>query len=273
MAFARDEYTATASQTDFTITFPFLDSDHIKVFQNEVELAAFTVPDSTTMRLDSGAASGDDILIYRETPKTELVAFSDGVPVTEENIDTLRKQLTYIVEELQDDFEVPSVAARVKPVQRTYMTDKTLALDASTMATNAANTVAISAVKETIGNTPSQFSLPGSDAFRPEAGLWICRVSGQAVRTDTGSGAISFDWDLVDQTAVARVEMNESSVYLGEPLGTDPDDRTPVHFSGSVFLNLSSARSYRLQAAKDAGADGAQLQNVFIEWIRLGDAV
>jgi len=100
---ARDEFTATAGQTVFEpLTFPFLDSSHVKVSQNGTVITTFTVTDSDTVTLDSGATLADAIAIYRETPHTALVAFSGGVPVTQENMETQRKQFTYIAEELED---------------------------------------------------------------------------------------------------------------------------------------------------------------------------
>jgi hypothetical protein len=42
MAFARDVYSATGGQTDFTITFPYLEQDDVVVSQNGTTLVLTT---------------------------------------------------------------------------------------------------------------------------------------------------------------------------------------------------------------------------------------
>lgn len=106
MAFARDTYTASASQTNFTITFPYLDSDHIVLTIDTVASTDFTLSDATTLVLDTPATGGEAIVISRDTPNSSLVSFADGAPVTQANMETFRKQVTYLVEELSDYVDV-----------------------------------------------------------------------------------------------------------------------------------------------------------------------
>lgn len=103
---ARDEYVATSGQTVFTITFPFLDSTHINVEIEGVDVSTFTITNATTMTMDSGVTEDDTVHIIRRTPHTALVAFTGGVPVTLENMETQRKQFTYISEEQADDLHI-----------------------------------------------------------------------------------------------------------------------------------------------------------------------
>jgi len=269
---ARDEYTATGGQTEFAITFPFLDSSHVQVLQNEVEISTFTVTSSILVTLDSGATAGDSIVVRRRTPHTSLVAFTGGVPVTQENMETQRKQFTYIAEEQADDFAVPQVAARVSPVIRLLMTQTALPLDASTLLTNGSNTVQIDATKEAHGNTPSQFTFPGSGVQRPASGLWEVIVEGELVRTDTTAGAVDVEFDMVNTTdGNEPLEMQEDPIVMGVPLSTAPDDAITVPLRGRAFLDLSEAKSHRLQVARTAGAAAVTLQNCFVSWVRLGD--
>ena len=75
--------TATASQTTFAITFPYIESTHVKVQINGVENSSFSISGSNVV-LDSGAAAGEKVKLYRQTPghdadnKIMLVDFQDG---------------------------------------------------------------------------------------------------------------------------------------------------------------------------------------------------
>jgi len=114
MALSFTDYTATASQTDFTIPFPFLDSDHVKVTIDGVVSSAFTVVTSPSnlVRLTTGATLGAIVRVYRETPgtttgaKVMLIDFEDGSVLTESDLDTACQQLLYIAQEYGDDSDV-----------------------------------------------------------------------------------------------------------------------------------------------------------------------
>lgn len=101
-------YTATAAQTDFTIPFPFLRDTDIKVYIQAsgsgpfTQTTAFTVPDTGTMRLNSGASAGDKVRIARSTAvDSPIVDFTDPADLTSDNLDQAVAQPRYKVEELQ----------------------------------------------------------------------------------------------------------------------------------------------------------------------------
>lgn len=105
MAFARDVYTATGGQTDFTISFPYLDDAHVTVSQNGTtltEVTHYTFPNATTVRLVTGATAGDTIVLKRATsPGTRLVDYTAGVLV-ESDLDTDSLQGFYLAQESSD---------------------------------------------------------------------------------------------------------------------------------------------------------------------------
>lgn len=94
-------YTASAAQTDFTITFEYLSEDHVHVIIDDVETSEFTIVNSgNTVRLDAAAAGGEEVVIRRETPTTTaLVDFSNGAGLPEEDLDTAVLQLLYALNE------------------------------------------------------------------------------------------------------------------------------------------------------------------------------
>ena len=105
MAFARDVYTATAAQTDFTISFSYLDNDHIVVTSNGTTLSEtthYTFPNATKVRLVTPASGGDTIVITRATSQnTRLTNYTAGVLV-EADLDNDSLQGFYMAQEAID---------------------------------------------------------------------------------------------------------------------------------------------------------------------------
>lgn len=71
----RIAYTATASQTDFVIPFVFHDTDHIKVYVNDVLISAsdYTITgaddeDGGDLVFDTWLSASDSVVIVREVP-------------------------------------------------------------------------------------------------------------------------------------------------------------------------------------------------------------
>ena len=105
MAYARDEYTATASQTDFTITYPFLSRDHVTVYSVGVLQTVttdYTFLSDTSIRLVTGATAGDVIVLLRSTSRsTRSVDFTSGT-LTEADLDNSALQMFYLSQEALD---------------------------------------------------------------------------------------------------------------------------------------------------------------------------
>jgi len=105
MAFARDTYTASAAQTDFTITFSYIDSGDIAVYEDGVLKTVttdYTLPDATTVRFNSGLVGGEVILVTRASSQaTRLVTYTAGSLLTSDlNNDSL--QAFYMAQEAID---------------------------------------------------------------------------------------------------------------------------------------------------------------------------
>jgi len=102
MAFARDVYTATASQTDFTITFSYVDSGDVLVYSDGVLQSAYTLPNATTIRYDSGQAVNTVVVIQRSTSQSaRLVTYTAG-PLLTADLNTDSLQAFYMAQEAVD---------------------------------------------------------------------------------------------------------------------------------------------------------------------------
>lgn len=105
MAFARDVYTASASQTDFTISFPYIDSADVLVYEDgtlKTVTTDYTLPDATTVRFNVGLTGGETIVIQRSTSQSaRLVTYTAGPLLTDDlNNDSL--QAFYMAQEALD---------------------------------------------------------------------------------------------------------------------------------------------------------------------------
>lgn len=109
MAFARDVYTASAAQTDFTISFPYVQTSHILVYEDGVlqtEGAGndYTIVSSTICRFTAGLVGGEEIVLVRDTSSTvRLVDYATASTLTEEDLDNDSIQAFYMAQEAVDD--------------------------------------------------------------------------------------------------------------------------------------------------------------------------
>jgi hypothetical protein len=140
MAFARDVYAATAAQTDFVISFPYLSEADVFVFQEGVELTQgtdYTFFSSSVVRLTTGATEDDTIIVQRKTSQdARLVDFVAGL-LGEADLDNDSLQGFFMAQEALDiadtamsldtDDNWTAQSRRIKNV-----TDPTAAQDATT---------------------------------------------------------------------------------------------------------------------------------------------
>ena len=139
MAYALDTYTGDGSQTDFNITFPYINEDHVKVYVNFVNTSFTFEPNKATARLASAPANGIKVEIRRITPLTGvLVDYADGSTLTAGDLDNSNLQHLYNAQELDDTQKqgISIDAATGQPTlnnQRlTNVTDPSAAQDAAT---------------------------------------------------------------------------------------------------------------------------------------------
>ena len=102
---AQVSYTGDGSTTQYSITFPFLDSTHVKAFIGGVATTAFTIS-SSTLTFTSAPANSAVITIKRVTPTdARLVDFTDGSVLTEADLDQSADQNFFISQETKDNVQ------------------------------------------------------------------------------------------------------------------------------------------------------------------------
>jgi len=279
--FARDEYTAAAAQTMFTVTFPFLDSADIVVSVNGVDTTAFTVAGTapTKVTLNTPSTVLDAVVLRRATPHSALVAFTGGVPVTQENMETQRKQFTYLLEEENDAFQVPVVdaaaiiaaAVKVEPICRVrFPTSTSLALVATGFSSNDASTIVPMDIIDNLRNSPVQFALPGDGSILIGQGLWSISVAGRLNRTDLTAGNVTVDWDLVDVIGSVRKNAAQAVIHMGPALGVVADDQQSISFQGHALIDSPGNANLKLRMARTVGTGAVEVVDLSATCVRYG---
>ena len=101
------DYTATAAQTDFAFSFPYLEDEHVTVeIDGVVQLASaysiVTTP-STKVVLNVGATEGQIVRVRRKSqPDTNLVDFVNGSVLTESELDRAYQHNRFLNEEIAE---------------------------------------------------------------------------------------------------------------------------------------------------------------------------
>jgi hypothetical protein len=96
-------YTGNGSQTQFTVPFPYIRKEHVKVYVNYVDTAYTWVNDSTVL-LASAPGNGVRVETRRITPLLlPLVDYTDGSTLVAADLDTSNLQHLYKEQELDDD--------------------------------------------------------------------------------------------------------------------------------------------------------------------------
>ncbi len=105
MAYSYVDLIASAGQQNFPFSIPYLDRDHISVFQNGVLVvtADWTFLLAQVIRLDVGAAENDVVRVKRVTPIDEpIVDYHNGSVLGESQLDATALQSLFFAQEISD---------------------------------------------------------------------------------------------------------------------------------------------------------------------------
>ncbi len=104
MAYALDTYTSSGEAT-FTITFPYLDDDHVLLYVDGVS-KTYTLDSATVLRPDVTPTSGQVVTIERSSSRgTRLVDYVDASVFKADTLDNDLLQAFYVSQEAFDQLE------------------------------------------------------------------------------------------------------------------------------------------------------------------------
>lgn len=270
MAFARDSYTAAAAATDFTISFSYLEEDHVEVQVNgvaQVITTNYTIVNlGATVRFNSGLTSGDIVVITRNTSRdARLVDYVVPGTLDELTLDTDSLQAFYMVQEGIDRAEL-SLGIDDATDQWDGDSLQIKNLSPGTLGTDAVNKDQLDAVTALTGNVPSPED-PGEDnktlvasggtfdwGTLPVAGGGTGGTTASAALTNLGFS--SFIQTLIDDAdeVTAKETLKTPASIITE---VNNADRTVLSSNDGVLFmmeNLTADRTVDLLSA--AGRQG-----------------
>lgn len=101
--YAYREYTGDGSNRIFSIPFPYLEEDHVKLFVNDVVTTAFTFLTASSIQTTVAPASGAVVHVRRDTPAVSpIITFNNGAALKGTDLNTANKQALYVVQEAVD---------------------------------------------------------------------------------------------------------------------------------------------------------------------------
>jgi hypothetical protein len=97
-------YPGDGVQTDFSVPFPYLSKDHVKVYSGGVAVTPNWI-NAALIRVSPAVASGAVLLVQRKTDKAPLTVFENTNNLTAENLTLAETQALFIAEEASDRAE------------------------------------------------------------------------------------------------------------------------------------------------------------------------
>ncbi len=272
MAFARDSYTASGgSQTDFTVTFPYIAETHIVVTKNGTTMTnqstadtiSYQIVSSTTVRFGAGLTDGDVVVITRSTSQSSrLVDYAADSTLTETDLDNDSLQAFYFSQESFDRAAL-SLGLDLTDEQWDGESKRIKSVATPTVSTDAVNKAYADAIAAAAGNVPAAGD-PGENDYALVAtsgsGLWkVLPVAGggtgaitaAAARTALGSIATVVE----DTTPQLGGDLDLNGKNIDFPTTSDIsdclDEDTMSSDSATMLATQQSIKAYVDTNAKD----------------------
>lgn len=180
MATIKNTYTGNGTTVVYSLTFPYLRQEHVKVTVNGTLTTAYTFVNSNTIQFNTAPANGAAIVIYRETESDELDnRFFANSSIRAGSLNNNFTQALYVAQETQDTAAVATSRA-----------DSAIASAAAAVSTaNSANITALGAVisANSAINTANNAVLTANSAVNTANAA--SSAAGNAV--STANGAVS----------------------------------------------------------------------------------
>ena len=104
MAVTQNSYTGNGSTTNYSFTFPYLETTDVKVKLDGVDTTAYSFANATTVQMNSAPANGAKIIIYRNTNNdTKPATFYAGSAIKSEDLNNNYDQILYSVQEIDNN--------------------------------------------------------------------------------------------------------------------------------------------------------------------------
>jgi hypothetical protein len=248
MPYSYNVYTGNGSTTQFTVGFPYIRQEHVKVYVAYVD-TAYTYLNNTTVQLATAPGAGVRVEVRRITPVASvLVDFVDGSTLVAADLDTSNLQHLYLEQEL-DDYSKQTIS--IDPATG-------LLTAASQRITNVADPVnaqdvATKAYTDTADNL--RLKRDGTEAMTGALPMGGFKVTGLANGSASTDAVTKGQFD----TGVASASADAAAAAASAILANDWATKTSGAVAGGEFSAKYHAQaSVTSAAASDASKTAAQ---------------
>jgi len=254
MAVTQNTYTGNGSTTNYSFTFPYLDTTDIKVSLNGTITTAYTLANATTVQFNIAPANGAAIRIYRQTDDSAPPAtFYPGSAVRSQDLNDNFTQALYVAQETKTYAESTDASA-VQATANTALANSSTAVSTANTALSTANAASSTAngIASTANTalTNANTALTTANAALPKSGGQMTglidfavgqTISGYATTTGTQTFTAGQRAEITALTDAATItpdlaDSNNFSVTLAGNRTLANPTNIVAGQSGSIFI-------------------------------------
>jgi hypothetical protein len=242
MSQTKSNYTGDGVTVLYSITFPYLQTEHIKASINGTPTTDFVFANATTVQFNVAPANGADIVLFRDTPIDELEnKFFPNSSITSSSLNENFTQGLYVAQETnntsQDAFSAASTA--VTTANGAVATANQAAIDASAavVTANQAEINSLSAVS--VANLAESNSIAAVNTANLAESNSLAAISTANSAVAAVAAAVIYQ-PVVDLAALALLSPSDGEFFeLQDSTGADTDPSItgiPVGLVGDTGL-------------------------------------
>lgn len=254
MAVTENLYTGNGSATNYSFTFPYLETTDIKVSINGTLTTAYTLANPTTIQFTTAPANGAAIRIYRVTDDSALAAtFYSGAAIRATDLNENFTQNLYVTQESSN-----SSASATTTANSALTASATATSTSNTALSQSATALTNSATAVSTANTASSNA---TTALSQSSAAVTTANSSQATATSAAADAASALSAATTASSNASTALSQSNTALSNSSTALSQSNTALSQSASAVSTANTANS-NAAAALTAVANSVQYQLV-----------
>jgi hypothetical protein len=243
MAVTENLYTGNGSSTNYSFTFPYLETTDIKVSINGTITTAYTLANPTTIQFTTAPANGAAIRIYRVTDDSALAAtFYSGAAIRATDLNENFTQNLYVTQE--SNREATTAITTANSATSTANTALSTA-NAATVTANAASASAASAVStaaSAVSTANSAVSTANAASASAASAVATANTANTNATAALNAAAEALAYVIVaNVAAIPASPVNGDAIRVTDSTGIEsftPLSGKPVGFVGEAGLTV-----------------------------------
>jgi hypothetical protein len=271
MAVTENIYTGNGSSTNYSFTFPYLETTDIKVSLNGTITTAYTLANATTIQFNTAPANGVAIRIYRVTDDAALAAqFYPGSAIRSQDLNDNFTQNLYVTQESNRDATsaISTANSATTTANTALSTANAASATATTASTNASAAVATANTAST--NASAAVSTANTASTNASTALSTANsaASDAATALSTANTALSTANTASTNASAAVSTANTASTNASSAVSTantaSSNATSAVSTANTAASNASTALSTANTAISTANAAASAVANAIL---------